>query len=93
MTRFIPKEKMGKKALKELAKKKRVTWGISPVTRKAGSKKLYDRKKRSHDREDDYGMGVFLSRDTAGDAEPPEACGASGGLCSCSVFSRLNCLP
>lgn len=60
MTRFIPKEKMSKKALKELVRKKRVTWDISPVTRKTESKKLYNRKKRSHDREDDCGMGVFI---------------------------------
>ena len=46
--------------LKELAKKKRAVWGISPVTRKTESKKVYNRKKRSHDREDEYGMGVFL---------------------------------
>lgn len=51
---------MSKKSLKEMAKKKRVTWNISPVTRKVESKKLYNRKKSSHDREDDYGMGVFI---------------------------------
>ncbi len=62
MAKFIPKAKMSKKAAKELAKQKRVTWDISPVTRKTESKKLYNRKKRSHDRYDDYGMGVFLCR-------------------------------
>ena len=60
MARFVPKEKMSKKAQKELAKKKRVTWDISPVTRKTENRKLYDRKRRSHDRYDDSGMGVFL---------------------------------
>ena len=60
MAKFIPKAKMSKKAAKDLAKQKRVTWDISPVTRKTESKKLYNRKKRSHDRYDDYGMGVFL---------------------------------
>ena len=62
MARFIPKAKMSKKAARELAKQKRVTWDISPVTRKTESKKVYNRKKRSHDRYDDYGMGVFLCR-------------------------------
>ena len=62
MAKFIPKAKMSKKAARELAKQKRVTWDISPVTRKTESKKLYNRKKRSHDRYDDYGMGVFLRR-------------------------------
>ena len=60
MAKFIPKAKMSKKAARELAKQKRVTWDISPVTRKMESKKIYNRKKRSHDRYDDYGMGVFL---------------------------------
>ena len=62
MAKFVPKAKMGKKAARELAKQKRVTWDISPVTRKMESKKIYNRKKRSHDRYDDYGMGVFLCR-------------------------------
>ena len=62
MAKFIPKAKMSKKASRELAKQKRVTWDISPVTRKTESKKVYNRKKRSHDRYDDYGMGVFLCR-------------------------------
>ena len=62
MAKFVPKAKMGKKAARELAKQKRVTWDISPVTRKMESKKVYNRKKRSHDRYDDYGMGVFLCR-------------------------------
>lgn len=57
---------MSKKAARELAKQKRVTWDISPVTRKTESKKVYNRKKRSHDRYDDYGMGVFLTCQTAG---------------------------
>ena len=60
MAKFVPKARMSRKSLKEMARKKRVTWDFSPVTRKVKSKKLYNRKKRSHDREDDYGMGVFL---------------------------------
>ena len=60
MPKFVSKSKMSKRSLKELAKKQRVIWDISPVTRKTENKKLYNRKKSSHDREDDYGMGVFL---------------------------------
>lgn len=62
MAKFIPKAKLSKKAAKELAKQKRVIWNISPITRKTESKKVYNRKKRSHDRYEDYGMGVFLCR-------------------------------
>ena len=45
MARFVPKEKMSKKARKELARQKRTTWAFSPTTRKVESKKQYDRKR------------------------------------------------
>lgn len=47
MARFVPKEKMSKKARKELERQKRTTWAFSPTTRKAESKKQYDRKRHS----------------------------------------------
>ena len=57
MKKFIPKEKLGKKARKQLDSEQRTTWTFSPVTKKVESKKLYDRKRKAHDRNDDYGMG------------------------------------
>ena len=58
--RFIPKEKLGKKARRALDCAKRQTWGqLNPVTRKAGNKKKYDRKK-SGCRFDDYGSRIFV---------------------------------
>ena len=59
MARFISKKKLSKKAQKELNRQRRVTWEFSPVTKTVASKKLYNRKKSSHDRQEDYGMGVF----------------------------------
>ena len=59
MTRFIPKEKLSKKARKELNRQRRVTWEFSPVTKTVESKKLYNRRKNSYDRHEDYGIGVF----------------------------------
>lgn len=59
MARFVPKGKMSKKARKELDRQKRVTWRFSPVTKTVESKKLYNRKKNSCDRHEDYGTGVF----------------------------------
>ena len=56
MTRFIPKDKLSKKARKHLDAEQRTTWCFSPSTRKIESKKLYNRKKKSHARYDDYGM-------------------------------------
>ena len=60
MKKFIPKEKLGKKTRKQLDSEQRATWAFSPVTKKVESKKLYNRKQKSHDRYDDYGMGFFL---------------------------------
>ena len=57
MKKFIPKEKLGKKARKQLDTEQRSTWAFSPVTKKVESKKLYNRKRKAHDRYDDYGMG------------------------------------
>ena len=57
MKKFIPKEKLGKKARKRLDSEQRTTWTFSPVTKKVESKKLYNRKRKAHDRYDDYGMG------------------------------------
>ena len=53
MERFIPKEKMSKKARKALEAKKRAAWGISPVTKRVESKKVYSRKKNSRVRYED----------------------------------------
>ena len=47
MDRFVPREKMSKKARRALDREWRVSWSFSPVTRKAESKKRYDRKRQS----------------------------------------------
>ncbi len=60
MSKFIPREKMGKKDRKELDRQRRTLWQFSPVTKKMESKKRYNRKKKSHDRYDDYGMGFLF---------------------------------
>lgn len=59
MAKFIPKAKMSKKARKELAKQNRVTWDMSPVTRKTENRKAYNRKKNSRERFDEP-PGVFF---------------------------------
>ena len=69
MAGFIPKDKLSKKAKKELDRRRRKTWDFSPVTKTVESRKLYNRKRNSHDRqEEDYGMGAFFcpARETAG---------------------------
>ena len=59
MARFVPKDKLSKKAQKELNRQRRVTWDFSPVTKTVDSKKLYNRKRNARNR-DNYGLGVFL---------------------------------
>ncbi|MEG0177916.1 MAG: hypothetical protein RR573_01165 [Oscillospiraceae bacterium] len=45
MDNFIPTEKLSKKEKRKIALMRRGTWhGVSPVTRKAESKKIYKRK-------------------------------------------------
>lgn len=44
MERFIPKQKLSKKAKRELDARLRQTWSISPVSRASKNKKAYDRK-------------------------------------------------
>jgi len=46
MDKYIPKEKLGKKARRKLNAEGRGTWGaINPVTRKEKNEKAYNRKK------------------------------------------------
>lgn len=59
MAKFVPKDKLSKKAQKELNRQRRVTWDFSPVTKTVDSKKLYNRKRNARDRYDDYGASVF----------------------------------
>ena len=62
MAGFVPKEKLSKKARKELDRSRRVTWGFSPVTKTVESWKTYSRKRKAHDRYGDDGMGFsFVS--------------------------------
>ena len=62
MKKFIPREKLGKKARKQLDRDRRATWMFSPVTRTAESKKLYNRKRKAHGRYDDSSMGFLNSQ-------------------------------
>ena len=57
MNKFISRQKMSKKARKELDAKQRSTWSFSPVTKKVESKKLYNRKRKPSAKYDDFGRG------------------------------------
>ncbi len=59
MAKFVSKEKLSKKAQKELNRQRRTMWDFSPVTKTVESRKRYNRKKSSHDHHEDYGMGAF----------------------------------
>jgi len=46
MQKFVPYEKLSKKAKREIDRKKRASWnGVNPVTRKSDSPKAYNRTK------------------------------------------------
>lgn len=45
--KFVPKNKMSKKARKKLVAGKRAAWVVSPVTKRIESKKVYNRKRLS----------------------------------------------
>ena len=59
VARFVPKEKLSKKAQKELNRQRRVTWDFSPVTKTVDSRKIYSRKRKAQNR-DDYGLSCFF---------------------------------
>lgn len=61
LAKFVPEGKMSKKAQKELNRRRRATWGFSPVTKTVDSKKIYSRKRKAGGR-NDYGPGCFLFR-------------------------------
>lgn len=46
MKKVISRDKMSKKAQRELARQKRNTWPVSPITRVKESGKVYSRKKK-----------------------------------------------
>ena len=45
MTKFVPREKLSKKARKELDLKQRILWQINPITRCPPNPRVYDRNK------------------------------------------------
>ena len=67
MAGFVPRGKLSKKAQKELNRQRRVTWEFSPVTKTVESKKVYNRKKKTHAgyEDDPYGMGFLIVRPVA----------------------------
>ena len=60
MAGFVPKDKLSKKAQKELNRRRRVTWDFNPVTKTVESKKVYSRKRKAQNR-DDYGLSFFVA--------------------------------
>ena len=61
--KFVPKDKMSKKAQKELNDKKRGTWGnTNPVTRVQPNKKAYDRKRDKKELDEDINSTVLDNR-------------------------------
>lgn len=61
MEKFIPYEKLSKKAKRELDQKKRKSWnGINPITRKPQNPKAYNRRK-AQKYDDSYSVPFIYS--------------------------------
>lgn len=60
MAKFVPREKLSKKARRALDAQKRAVWAFSPTARKIESKKCNDRRKSAHAWRDDLGMSAFF---------------------------------
>ena len=58
MEKYIPRDKLSKKAKRLLDRQKRATWQISPVTRTVESKKVYNRHRKSRDYQNDWNRGI-----------------------------------
>ena len=61
MERFIPREKLSKRARKALDSGRRVMWVRSPVTRRTKNGKAYDRKKDLRGQEEMPGDPFFTA--------------------------------
>lgn len=62
MARFIPEDKLSRKARKKLNRQRRRMWEQSPVSRVIESKKIYNRKRSAHVRYDGGMNASCLSR-------------------------------
>ena len=58
-SRYIPREKLSKKARRQLDSQHRRTWSYPPVTKTFASKKEYNRKQKSCDYQNDWYRGIF----------------------------------
>lgn len=62
MEKFIPKEKLSKKAKKALNARQRKDWnGLNPVTRRPENPKAYNRKKLRREKFNDEAFLFYLS--------------------------------
>ena len=59
MEKFIPKEKLSKKKQRELNAQRRMTWVISPVTRKSADPKIYNRSKAKNWKQDGFDSSPY----------------------------------
>ena len=79
MKKFVPRDKLGKKARKEHDARNRLTWnGVNPVTKRIESKKLYNRKKTRRE----------------ADELPGGSFSFVGRILTCRHYSdKLGCMP
>lgn len=59
MKRFISRDKLSKKARRQLDNQQRRTWSLPPGTRTMESKKDYKRHRKPYDYLEEWNRGVF----------------------------------
>lgn len=59
MEKFVPREKMSKRARRELDASRRTMWDVPPVSKRIESKKAYDRKKMRRTMRDEPCGAIF----------------------------------
>ena len=70
MNTFIPREKMSRKARKELDAQRRVLWSVPPVTRTVPDKTKYNRKRSARIKHDSGAAFGFIRRKNGATPSP-----------------------
>ncbi|MBQ9064912.1 MAG: hypothetical protein IJ123_05655 [Blautia sp.] len=60
MKKYITRDKLGKKARRQLDSQQRLYWPVSPAPVTFESKKHYNRKRKNHDYQEDWYHGFLV---------------------------------
>ena len=92
MARFIPREKLGKKARRQLDNRNRLFWPFPPASKIFKSGKEYSRHRKSHEFQNEWIRGVFfILKDRAAEGKNPAQPGTSPVYAGLELlFEKIN---